>query len=91
MVAGLVLDADHAYLLSTRGSLLAESGDTDAAYASYTALTEDPAFAAAWANRAVLCYSAGRVADAVADLDQAIVLADDPWLRKPGVRTARPG
>ena len=80
--AGLALDPGNANLLSARGSLLAESGDTDAAYASYTAaLTEDPAFAAAWANRAVLSYSAGRVADAVADLDQAIGLADDPWLR----------
>ena len=80
--AGLVLDPGNANLLSARGSLLAESGDTDAAYASYTAaLTEDPAFAVAWANRAVLCYSEGRAADAVADLDQAIMLADDPWLR----------
>jgi tetratricopeptide (TPR) repeat protein len=80
--AGLELDPGNANLLSARGSLLAESGDTDAAHASYTAaLTEDPAFAAAWANRAVLSYCAGRVADAVADLDQAIGLADDPWLR----------
>ena len=29
----------------------------------------------------MLSYSAGRAADAVADLDQAIGLADDPWLR----------
>jgi tetratricopeptide (TPR) repeat protein len=80
--AGLELDPGNANLLTARGSLLEESGDADAAYASYTAaLTQDPAFAAAWANRAVLCYSAGRAADAVADLDQAIVLADDPWLR----------
>ena len=80
--AGLELDPGNANLLAARGSLLAESGDADAAYASYTAaLTADPAFAAAWANRAVLSYSAGRAADAVADLDQAIRLADDPWLR----------
>jgi tetratricopeptide (TPR) repeat protein len=80
--AGLELDPGNANLLSARGTLLAESGDADAAYASYTAaLTADPAFAAAWANRAVLSYSAGRAADAVADLDQAIGLADDPWLR----------
>ena len=75
-------DPGNANLLSARGSLLAESGDVDAAYASYTAaLTANPAFAAAWANRAVLSYGAGRVTDAVADLDQAIGLADDPWLR----------
>jgi tetratricopeptide (TPR) repeat protein len=80
--AGLELDPGNANLLSARGSLLAESGDADGAYASYSAaLTADPAFAAAWANRAVLSYSAGRAADAVADLDQAIGLADDPWLR----------
>ncbi len=80
--AGLELDPGNANLLSARGLLLAESGDADGAYASYTAaLTADPAFAAAWANRAVLSYSAGRAADAAADLDQAIGLADDPWLR----------
>jgi tetratricopeptide (TPR) repeat protein len=80
--AGLELDPGNANLLSARGSLLAESGDTDGAFASYTAaLTADPGFAAAWANRAVLSYSAGRAAEAVADLDQAIGLADDPWLR----------
>jgi tetratricopeptide (TPR) repeat protein len=80
--AGLELDPGNASLLCARGSLLADSGDTDAAYASYTAaLTQDPAFVAAWANRAVLSYSVGRPADAVADLDQAIELADDPWLR----------
>jgi tetratricopeptide (TPR) repeat protein len=80
--AGLELDPGNAALMTARGSLLAESGDTDAAYASFTAaLTTDPGFAAAWANRAVLSYSAGRPADAVADLDRAIDLADDPWLR----------
>jgi tetratricopeptide (TPR) repeat protein len=80
--AGLALDPDNANLLSARGALLAESDDADAAHASYTAaLTADPAFAAAWANRGVLSYSAGRTSDAVADLDQAIGLADDPWLR----------
>jgi tetratricopeptide (TPR) repeat protein len=80
--AGLDLDPGNANLLTARGSLLAESGDIDAAYASYTAaLAEDPDFAAAWANRAVLSYSAGRVADAVGDLDKAIELADDPQLR----------
>jgi tetratricopeptide (TPR) repeat protein len=80
--AGLELDPSNANLWCARGSLLADSGETDAAYASYTAaLTEDPAFVAAWVNRAVLSYSAGRPADAVADLDHAIGLADDPSLR----------
>jgi tetratricopeptide (TPR) repeat protein len=80
--AGLALDPGNANLLTARGSMLADLGAQDAAYASYTAaLTEDPAYVAAWANRAVLAYSAGRPAAAVADLDQAIGLADDPWLR----------
>jgi tetratricopeptide (TPR) repeat protein len=80
--AGLKLDPSNTRLLCARGSLLADSGDTDAAYASYTAaLAEDPTFMAAWGNRAVLSYAAGRLADAIADLDQAIELADDPSLR----------
>jgi tetratricopeptide (TPR) repeat protein len=80
--AGLELDPGNAHLLCARGSLLADSGDTDAAYASYdAALTRDPAFATAWANRAALSHAAGRLADAIADLDQAIALADDPALR----------
>ena len=80
--AGLELDPGNANLLCALGSLLADSGDTDAAYASYTAaVAEDQAFVAAWANRAVLSYSVGRPADAVADLDRAIALADDPSLR----------
>ena len=35
----------------------------------------------AWANRAVLAYTAGRCADAVSDLDHAIDLEDDVALR----------
>jgi tetratricopeptide (TPR) repeat protein len=80
--AGLELDPGNVNLLSARGSLLADAGDIGAAHASYSAaLSEDPAFVAAWANRAVLSYSVGRAAEAVADLDHAIGLADDPWLR----------
>jgi tetratricopeptide (TPR) repeat protein len=79
---GLSLDPRNAHLLSAQGSLLAESGCAAGAHASYTAaLKEDPGFVAAWANRAILSYSAGRAADAVGDLDQAIRLADDPALR----------
>jgi pentatricopeptide repeat protein len=79
---GLALDPRNVHLLSARGLLLADCGDTEAAYASYTAaLGEDPGFAAAWANRAVLSYTAGRAAEAADDLDHAIALADDPALR----------
>ncbi len=56
---GLALEPENVYLLTARGSLLAETGDEQAAYASCTAaLDEDPTFAAAWANRAILSYSA---------------------------------
>lgn len=79
---GLSLDPVNANLLTAQGSLRAEAGDIDGAYQSYTAaLREDPAFTAAWANRAVLLYTAGRPAEAADDLDQAIKLADDPALR----------
>jgi tetratricopeptide (TPR) repeat protein len=80
--AGLELDPENPNLLAARGTVLEEAGDTDGAYASYTAALEaDPQFVAAWANRAVLAYGAGRPADAVADLDRAIELSDDPELR----------
>ncbi|MDJ0347533.1 tetratricopeptide repeat protein [Streptomyces sp. H10-C2] len=79
---GLALDPRNVNLLAAQGSLLADSGDTEGAYAKYTAaLAEDPAFVAAWANRAVLAYSTDRPAQAVADLDEAIRLTDDPALR----------
>jgi tetratricopeptide (TPR) repeat protein len=79
---GLSLDPGNVNLLTAQGTLLADAGEVDGAYQSYTAaVREDPAFAAAWANRAVLCYSAGRPAEAAADLDQAIALVDDPALR----------
>lgn len=55
---GMAIDPLDVHLLTARGSLLAETGDEQAAYASYTAAIEaDPAFAAAWANRAILSYS----------------------------------
>ena len=80
--AGLALDPGNVNLLSARGSLLAESGDDEGAFASFSAaLREDPGFVAGWANRAVLSYSAGRLPEAVADLDRAIALEDDAALR----------
>ena len=80
--AGLALDAKNVRLLCAQGTLLAESEQAEAAFASFTAALEaDPQFAPAWANRAVLAYSAGRPADAVDDLDHAVELGDDPMLR----------
>jgi tetratricopeptide (TPR) repeat protein len=79
---GLALQPRNVNLLSARGTLLADSGDTEGAYASYTdAIRENPDFVAAWANRAVLSHAAGRFAEAVADLDHAIEIADDAALR----------
>lgn len=80
--AGLALDSKNANLLCAQGTLLAESEQEEAAFASFTAALEaDPSFVAAWVNRAVLSYSAGRPADAVDDLDHAIEIEDDPMLR----------
>jgi tetratricopeptide (TPR) repeat protein len=79
---GLSLDPENARLLSALGGVLAESGETDQAWASYTAaLTADPALAAAWANRAILAFATERPEQAIADLTEAIRLADDPLLR----------
>lgn len=62
--------------------MLEEAGDAEGALASYSAaLAVDPAFVVARANRAVLLYSRGRVAEAVDDLDHAIAADDDPALR----------
>lgn len=80
--AGLALDSKNANLLCAQGTLLAESEEVEAAFSSFTAALEsDPSFVAAWVNRAVLSYSAGRPTEAVDDLDHAIDLADDPVLR----------
>ncbi len=80
--AGLALDPKNANLLSAQGSLWEASGDTEAAFTSYTAaLTEDPGFVAAWANRAVLSYSVGRLTEAIDDLGRAIEVGDCPELR----------
>lgn len=79
---GLAAHPGDANLLTARGTLRDESGDSESAYADFTAaLSHDPTFAAAWANRAVLAYTAGRLAQAVEDLDHAIELADDASLR----------
>lgn len=79
---GLRLDPHSANLLTARGALLEAEDDAEGARAAYdTALSANPEFAAAWVNRAVLSYSSGRPADAVADLDRAIELNDSPLLR----------
>ncbi|MGY0488164.1 tetratricopeptide repeat protein [Streptomyces sp. WG-D5] len=79
---GLTVAPDNAQLLAARGALHAELGDGSSAYESYSAaLKADPRCLAAWANRAVLAFDGGRPAEAVADLDAALELADDAELR----------
>ncbi|MEW2114194.1 tetratricopeptide repeat protein [Streptomyces sp. NPDC005474] len=79
--AGLALDPENPNLLCARGALLAED-DEPSAYESFTAaLQADPDYVAAWANRAVLAYSAGRLTEAVDDLDHAVELDDSAVLR----------
>jgi tetratricopeptide (TPR) repeat protein len=79
---GLALEPRNAHLLSALAALRSESGDAEGAWESYSAaLQENPRLVEAWANRAVLSYTAGRVADAVTDLDHAIELGDDAALR----------
>ncbi|WP_372346535.1 tetratricopeptide repeat protein [Streptomyces sp. KL116D] len=76
-----------------RGRCSPELGDVEAAYESYsTALHADPTCVAAWANRAVLAFEAGRTEDAVGDLDAALALVGDPGAAgQPGGGAAGPG
>ncbi|NUP47139.1 MAG: tetratricopeptide repeat protein [Catenulispora sp.] len=79
---GLTVEPDNANLLAAQGALFEACDDVQGALASYTAaLAADPELTVAWVNRAVLAFSAGRPADALADLDAAIALGDDPALR----------
>lgn len=79
---GLAVEPDNANLLAARGALFEACDDSQGAYASYSAaLDADPELTVAWVNRAVLAFTAGRPADALADLDAAIALGDDPSLR----------
>ncbi|MFJ9037555.1 tetratricopeptide repeat protein [Streptomyces sp. NPDC102406] len=79
---GLSLAPAQPQLLAAQGTLRSELGDSKAAYASYSAaLRADARCVAAWANRAVLAFEAGRAADAVEDLDAALALTDDTELR----------
>lgn len=79
---GLELDPRNVNLLAAQGSLLAEAGEAEAAYQCYSrVLEQDPGYVVARVNRAVLAHAQGRAEAAVADLNQAIQLSDDPSLR----------
>ena len=76
---GLSVSPENANLWSAKGLVRSEQGaETEALECFATALALDPKLPDAYGNRAVLHFSAGRVADAAADLDQAIALSDTP-------------
>ncbi|MGW6497516.1 tetratricopeptide repeat protein [Nonomuraea angiospora] len=79
---GLALRPEHAHLWSAKGLLRSEQGDEAGALECYaTALRLDPDLVEVYGNRAVLHFTAGRAAEAVADLDRAIELRDAAMLR----------
>ncbi|MFG1704377.1 tetratricopeptide repeat protein [Nonomuraea sp. M3C6] len=79
---GLSLRPGHAHLWSAKGLLLSERGDEGAALECYAqALALDPELVEVYGNRAVLHFTSGRAAEAVADLDRAIALTDTAMLR----------
>lgn len=74
---GLALDPDNAHLRTVLGQAAAADGRTAEARAAYdAALFAQPDLAVAWANRAELLYAAGEFEAAVADLTQAVKLAE---------------
>jgi tetratricopeptide (TPR) repeat protein len=74
---GLSVNPNSAHLWSAKGLLHSEQGAEDEALRCFaTALEHDPQLAEVYGNRAVLHFTAGRLTDAVADLDQAIALSD---------------
>jgi len=82
VVRGLSLSPQHPHLWSAKGLLRTEQGNEQEALECYaTALTLDPNLVEVYGNRAVLHFSAGRIVEAVADLDRAIALRDAAALR----------
>ncbi|GLW34290.1 tetratricopeptide repeat protein [Actinoplanes regularis] len=80
--AGLRIAPGNVHLLCVRGQL--ELSDGDPAVAERTlsdALAAAPDLAAGWAARATARYELGDVPAALADLDRALSLRDDPEMR----------
>jgi tetratricopeptide (TPR) repeat protein len=81
--AGLASAPDDARLLCLRG--VAEMADrrNEEALASFQgALDRDPDLADAWANRAIVRVRRGELEQALADVDRALTLRDDPVIRR---------
>jgi tetratricopeptide (TPR) repeat protein len=82
IVHGLSVSPEHPHLWSAKGLLRSEQGAEEEALECYaTALALDPRLVEVHGNRAVLHFTAGRVTEAIADLDQAIALSDVAALR----------
>lgn len=79
--AGLASDPGNPYLLCALGQVESEAGDAGRAWAAFEeALRREPTLAAAWAGRGMLAYELGKVEDAIADLDRAVRLSEEPSL-----------
>jgi Flp pilus assembly protein TadD len=62
------------YLLS-RGRAALDAGDTEAAYAHFTALTDHaPDFAEGWNARATMFFNANRYGPAISDIQRVLAL-----------------
>lgn len=79
---GLAVSPRNANLWSAQGLLRGEQGAQAEALECYaTALALDPELVEVHGNRAVLHFCAGRVAEAIADLNRAVALSDAAVLR----------
>jgi tetratricopeptide (TPR) repeat protein len=82
IVHGLSISPADPHLWSAKGLLRVEQDAEQEALECFgTAIALDPRLVEVYGNRAVLHFSAGRTAEAVADLDQAIALSDTVALR----------
>ncbi|GIE91012.1 tetratricopeptide repeat protein [Actinoplanes regularis] len=80
--AGLRIAPGNVHLLCVRGQLELSDGDPAAAERTLSAaLAAAPELAAGWAARATARYELGDVPAALADLDRALSLLDDPEMR----------
>ncbi|WP_106403432.1 tetratricopeptide repeat protein [Actinocorallia populi] len=79
--AGLAADPGNPYLLCALGQVESDDGDVARAWAAFEeALRREPSLAAAWAGRGMLAYELGKIEEAIADLDRAVGLSEEPGL-----------
>jgi tetratricopeptide (TPR) repeat protein len=79
---GQRLDPENAHLHCLKGALLFEGGErAKAEHALQTAVRLDPVLAGAWANLATVAHNRGETRIALAYIDRALEIADDPDLQ----------